>query len=197
MCGTSIIEYLADGEAPRAQAMFEKVARGAKSVRGEFEHIAKDGRSVFVDVAAFPIRQAGRVVGLEGIARDVSEQHALRAELLRQSLHDPLTGLPNRALCVDRINQALSRARGQTSTVAVLLLDVDEFKVVNDSLGHAAGDALLVELASRLRAVSQARRDRGAYGRRRVRDRRGCHHARKMTLRPSAIASNRCFANRF
>lgn len=155
LVGTSLTDYLAAADLERARATFAKVAGGAVSVRGEFEHIAKDGHSVFLDVAAFPIRKDGQVIGLEGIARDVSAHYALKAELIRQSLHDPLTGLPNRALCVDRIGQALSRAARARSTVAVLLLDVDEFKVVNDSLGHGAGDELLVELAARLRAVSR------------------------------------------
>jgi len=153
LVGTPISDYLPAHEIERVRAMFDKVAGGVESVRGEFEHVAKGGRAVFVDVAAFPIRRDGRVVGLEGIARDVSEQHALKTELTRQSLHDPLTGLPNRALCIDRMSRALARATRATSTVAVLLLDVDEFKIVNDSLGHAAGDDLLVELAARLRSV--------------------------------------------
>jgi diguanylate cyclase (GGDEF)-like protein len=80
-------------------------------------------------------------------------RHALEERLAHQALHDPLTGLPNRALVIDRIRHALRRSAGTRSTVAVLLLDLDDFKTVNDSLGHAVGDGLLAELAQRFETV--------------------------------------------
>jgi diguanylate cyclase (GGDEF)-like protein len=74
-------------------------------------------------------------------------------ELQHQALHDSLTGLPNRALILDRIEQMLARARRDKSAVAVLFLDLDNFKDVNDTLGHAAGDQLLVKVGERLSSV--------------------------------------------
>jgi diguanylate cyclase (GGDEF)-like protein len=80
-----------------------------------------------------------------------------RDELARhEALHDPLTGLPNRTLALDRLDLALARRRRDATDVALLLLDLDRFKLINDSLGHAAGDRVLVELSSRLRRVVDA-----------------------------------------
>ena len=84
------------------------------------------------------------------------ERRTSEAEIRHQALHDPLTGLPNRALFRDRLQHALARARRTDTTLAVLFLDVDNFKVVNDSLGHEAGDELLTALAPRLAEAVRA-----------------------------------------
>ncbi|MBV8982230.1 MAG: GGDEF domain-containing protein [Acidimicrobiia bacterium] len=97
-----------------------------------------------------PQRVDGRVVGRVWSFRDVSERARLEEELHHQAFHDPLTGLANKILFVDRVEHALARARRSPGELAVLFMDLDNFKVVNDTLGHAGGDALLVAVSNRL-----------------------------------------------
>jgi diguanylate cyclase (GGDEF)-like protein/PAS domain S-box-containing protein len=84
---------------------------------------------------------------------DVTDRKKAEAQLTRQALHDPLTSLPNRLLLLDRMRQALARSHRQTGSVAALFLDLDRFKVINDSLGHEVGDQLLRAVARRLKAI--------------------------------------------
>ena len=104
-----------------------------------------------------PLRDdAGALTGVVGVAYDLTEHKRLERQLAHQAFHDPLTGLPNRALFLDRLAHALARSERQGAAVAVLFVDLDNFKVVNDSLGHSVGDALLSEVAARLTACARA-----------------------------------------
>jgi diguanylate cyclase (GGDEF)-like protein/PAS domain S-box-containing protein len=92
----------------------------------------------------------GHPVRMVGICWDITERREMEEQLVREALHDRLTGLPNRALFVDRLTQSLAALPRHHGALAVLFLDVDRFKVINDSLGHDAGDGVLVELGQRL-----------------------------------------------
>lgn len=94
-----------------------------------------------------------RVIGVSGVVRDITAQKALEATLVRRTLHDDLTGLPNRVLFLDRLALALHRLGVHGGVVGVVFIDIDQFKVVNDSLGHPEGDRLLMMVAERLRAA--------------------------------------------
>jgi diguanylate cyclase (GGDEF)-like protein/PAS domain S-box-containing protein len=124
---------------------------------GELEHTRKDGTTVVVASRwALQLDEHGRPSAVLGINSDITRRKEAEAALKHQALHDGLTGLPNRTLFYDRLTHALAHADRQDQRVAVLFLDLDNFKVVNDSLGHQAGDALLVEVGQRLQTCVRA-----------------------------------------
>lgn len=94
---------------------------------------------------------SGAVTQMTGTCHDVTERRRLEEEITHLAFHDPLTGLANRRLFLDRLNHALAHLRRSNGTCAVLFIDLDDFKEINDSYGHTAGDALLREVAGRLR----------------------------------------------
>ena len=107
---------------------------------------------------------------LANVLADALERQATEDAIRQRALHDPLTGLPNRVLFVDRLEHALERLRTPGALAAILFLDIDHFKLVNDSLGHQIGDELLAAVAARLKQALRGERHRGAVRRRRVRD---------------------------
>jgi diguanylate cyclase (GGDEF)-like protein/PAS domain S-box-containing protein len=120
-------------------------------------YLRKDGRVIDVEVSRSPARDAaGEIKYFVFSERDITEERALNEQLSHRALHDPLTGLANRTLFEDRVEHAHARISRQGGFGAVLLIDLDDFKGVNDTLGHIAGDQLLTTLARRLEIATRA-----------------------------------------
>ena len=121
---------------------------------GEVVHHKRDGTPIMVASRwALQRDERGDPVRILKINNDVTERKALEEQLEHQALHDPLTDLPNRILLMDGLEQALAHAQQRGHEVATLFVDLDNFKVINDSLGHEIGDKLLVSVGRHLRAL--------------------------------------------
>jgi diguanylate cyclase (GGDEF)-like protein/PAS domain S-box-containing protein len=119
----------------------------------EFRMMTGEGDYRWVENQFAPIRNAaGRVIEIEGLLFDITERKAAEAEILHLARTDPLTGLANRATFFERLQQAFAASRRGAASFALLSLDIDRFKDVNDTLGHPAGDQLLTTVAERLEA---------------------------------------------
>ncbi|MCL4836627.1 MAG: EAL domain-containing protein [Thermoanaerobaculia bacterium] len=149
----SWLALAAPDDRERLRAALTSHAEGG-DLHFELEHrmLHRDGRALWVTTRGAAVREAGgRAVRMAGSMADVSGRKAAERQLLHDALHDGLTGLANRTLFLDRLSVALAaRRRGEPAPFAVLFLDLDRFKHVNDSLGHGKGDRLLVEIARRL-----------------------------------------------
>jgi diguanylate cyclase (GGDEF)-like protein/PAS domain S-box-containing protein len=123
----------------------------------ELEMIRADGSPAWMEVRGEAVRDAaGAIVGLAGVTMDITDRRVAVDELRKLATHDPLTGLANRATLLDEVSRAISAAGRSGRAAAVLMMDLDRFKNVNDTLGHAAGDDLLVAAAARIKGVVRA-----------------------------------------
>lgn len=132
--------------------MWETILAG-KEWHGVFQNRTKAGNLVWEAASISPIRDdEGTITHFVGIKEDITEIKRLQDQLEHLARHDPLTGLPNRHLFTDRLRQALAQGKRRKAPFAILYLDLNDFKPVNDVHGHKAGDALLVEVGRRLTA---------------------------------------------
>ncbi len=134
-----------------AQGAIEETLRSGNPLASEYRIVLPDGTTRWLQSRARLVQDDdGRPLRMLGICQDITTQKTTEAALTRLALQDPLTGLPNRALFLDRLALALRRQHRDGRMVAVLFVDLDRFKAVNDTLGHLAGDRLLVAVADRL-----------------------------------------------
>jgi diguanylate cyclase (GGDEF)-like protein/PAS domain S-box-containing protein len=129
----------------------QAVSRPRLSMAAELRLKLADESWCYFEVVATNLLRDPRVSGIVTTFRDITERKELEQALHYRAFHDSLTDLPNRTLFVDRIEVAMARATSRGTKVAVMFLDLDNFKVVNDSLGHAVGDQLLVALTDRIK----------------------------------------------
>jgi len=122
----------------------------------EFRVVDKDGRFIFVRTSSRPIYEDGQVVGITTLMTDITERKRLEQKLEEMATHDFLTGLPNRVLLLDRFNIAAALAHRNKARLAVMSLDLDKFKTINDTLGHDAGDQVLKAVSTRLTGIIRA-----------------------------------------
>lgn len=137
----------------------DKVAmeQGVASSNEEWVTFVSDGHRELLETTKTPVHNAqGNVIGVLGIGHDITERQAAADEIEHLAFYDFLTDLPNRRLMHDRLRQALTNAARQGRYGALMLIDLDNFKLLNDTLGHAIGDQLLISVAARLRASIRA-----------------------------------------
>jgi diguanylate cyclase (GGDEF)-like protein/PAS domain S-box-containing protein len=152
MLGRTLLEFMPLGEARTAQPWFDERAAQGRPFRDQvFRVMTKAGRAIWLSMSGVPVLdRGGRLEGYRGTAADITARKQAEERLEYLAKRDALTGLPNRALLAERVQRAIVAAARSRTQIALLFVDLDQFRLVNDSLGHQAGDALLRAVAERL-----------------------------------------------
>ncbi|NEX19075.1 EAL domain-containing protein [Thiorhodococcus mannitoliphagus] len=164
--GSKLLELSADAgpASPTWQTLWQTLRQG-ETWRGEIASRTKSGQRLWEQALVTPLRdEQGVISHIVKLGEDVSDKKALTERLTYLIHHDPLTGLPNRTLMRERIGRALARAKRDNHGVALLSIDLDKLKLINDSLGHNAGDQLLREVAQRLQGLLGKRDTLARFG---------------------------------
>lgn len=141
-----------EGNRAQMQELFERLRRGQSSNNLENQWLCKDGRKVDILWTNTPAYDSdGKVIAVISMGVDITDRKKAEVMINHMAYHDPLTDLPNRALFNDRLDLALANARRDGRKLAVMYMDLDRFKLVNDSMGHAMGDQVLIDVAKRVK----------------------------------------------
>jgi diguanylate cyclase (GGDEF)-like protein/PAS domain S-box-containing protein len=155
LLGRHPTEFMPAGEAERVRAAFRDAARAREGFRNlEHRTMSRSGSQVWQLVSGVPIIDTeGQLVGYRGTALDITERKQSEARISELATRDPLTNLPNRLLLSDRLARGIANVQREGSSLAVMFIDLDHFKRVNDTHGHEVGDGLLREVARRIGAL--------------------------------------------
>ena len=151
--GKTVFDFMTEEERQRVAPLFERIVSTKTAVRDmENSILDKDGAAHITLTSGTPILgKDGELLGYRGVDRDITERMRLEGQIRQLAFHDSLTGLPNRRLLSDRMAQVMAANKRSGCSGALLFLDLDNFKPLNDTYGHEVGDLLLIEVANRLR----------------------------------------------
>ena len=152
MIGLTDYDVFPEEYADKYYSLEKQIFSGKVAVAQETQPtLDNNGKKGWVDNRKYPIKDKnGTIIGLFGIARDITERQTMIKNIEWQATHDPLTSLPNRILLTDRFDQAIGNAKRSGKQILICMLDLDNFKPINDSYGHGIGDQLIIQVACRL-----------------------------------------------
>lgn len=153
--GMSFVALILPKDRSKIVNYLKEFRLGNHTTSYDIEIVGKDGRSRYINVVHFPMKINGQIVGLYGVARDITEKILYEQQMEQLAFHDSLTKLPNRKQFEDKLQEALAELNQTGHSFAVMFIDLDRFKIINDSFGHRIGDEFLKMVSERLKQCIQ------------------------------------------